>query len=220
MDGSEIGLTLENFLTPQLASFLALNERTIRSRLPLLFSEIRRYRRMLNMEASAKLSTLSYDFLGYAYEQPSSPSLLLSKVEGFEIDLAGKIMQMMQTNNKNGSLRSVDERMKVVTRFPATVWWYLFWVRTRTILSHTLLSFYFSGRFLASQSLNHQIAATTRLRLRSMVSNFDCLSPPSPRRTRCIFGATRDSTGIKWLAIYPGWYLLFRFHQPHLFPTQ
>ena len=125
---SDIGLTVETYLTPRLASFLALNEHTIRARLPLFFSELRRYRRMLITEFTAKSSTLSYEFLNYAYEHPTSPSSLLEIVRESEVDTTGKIMQMFHSAHKNGSLTSVDERLRNVARSSATVWWYLFWV--------------------------------------------------------------------------------------------
>ena len=128
MTSNEIGLTVETFLTPRLASFLALNERTIRARLPLFFSELRRYRRALTTEFVAKGSTLSYEFLDYGYEHPASPSTLLKVIQETELDITGKVTQMFQSAHKDGSLTSVDERFRNVTRSLPTAWWYLFWV--------------------------------------------------------------------------------------------
>jgi hypothetical protein len=125
---NDIGLTVETYLTPRLASFLALNERTVRARLPLYFSELRRYRRMVVAEFMAKESTLSYEFLDCAYEQPASPPTLLKRIQESEVDTTGKVMQMFRSAHKNGSLTSLDERLRNVTRSPATAWWYLFWV--------------------------------------------------------------------------------------------
>jgi hypothetical protein len=137
---NEIGLTVETYLTPRLASFLALNERTIQARLPLFFSELRRYRRMLVAEFMAKGSTLSYEFLDYAYEHPTSPSSLLKIVQELEVDTTGKVMQMFRSAHKNGSLTSVDERLRNVTRSPAIAWWYLFWVSGCAFKSMTNLT--------------------------------------------------------------------------------
>ncbi|KAF8316174.1 hypothetical protein DL93DRAFT_2154964 [Clavulina sp. PMI_390] len=127
LGASDIGITADYFFTPQLASFFALNERTIRARLPLFYGELHRYRELLVTAARTKSATLSYAFLEYAFERPCPPDELLKQTESLEPDVAGKVMQMMRTSQHDGALGSVYERMRVVTRSGATAWWYLFW---------------------------------------------------------------------------------------------
>lgn len=129
VDASEIGFTVEGFLTPRLASFLALNERTTRLFFPRLMSDIHRYRRRLWLEAMTKRLTLSYNILEYLYEHPMAPERCLEQVAKREEDVSGKVVKMFHAASRHAVLELAHQRMCRVTESDVMVWWYLFWVR-------------------------------------------------------------------------------------------
>lgn len=160
VDVSEIGFTVEGFLTPRLASFLALNERTTRLFLPKLMTDIHRYRRRLWLEAMSKRLTLSYNILDYLYEHPMTPELCLEQVTKREEDVSGKVIKMFHLAARQSVLELAHQRMLRVTQSNVNVWWYLFWVRTSNFLMgvNEGLTATCIGRFLASESLHCPVA--------------------------------------------------------------
>lgn len=124
VDGSPIGLSDDYDLTPSLARFLALNQRTIPQKLERLQDVLEIYRHHQRKEFKAKADTLSYRFLAFVYNQPRDPAGLAESSIEVEKDL--RMRQLMV--GSEAIFEITYERLAAVTNSEAATWWYLFWV--------------------------------------------------------------------------------------------
>lgn len=124
VDGDVVGIDQEWNLTPQLARFLALNQRQISQRLPIVEKAIQDYRDRCYQECYNKAEVLSYQFLVTAYNRVQVPESLVDYVTKSERDL--RVRQTMLGSEVG--LRAGYERHKYVSSTEAAAWWYIFWV--------------------------------------------------------------------------------------------
>ena len=123
LDGSIIGLDNDFTMTPQLARFLLFNRLLISERSSFITETLQNYRLHMRRMAQWKRDVLSYRFLTEVYTQPMDSDSICDVVRAIEVD--PRVQHVAES--RRDAFDATHERLKAVSRSPATTWWFLLW---------------------------------------------------------------------------------------------